>query len=118
MVVGLQRLVHGTGLAFHAGCKIKGFVNPLKAIMVPPNQQGLEKEFGTFINLILVASEDDEIKSQLLTISSLPGNARVSLLNRFIEKMNKQNAPSDFIEAVKLLKADDIADQVHKILEQ
>jgi hypothetical protein len=86
--------------------------------MIPKNQQFSGKDFATFINLILVASEDDKIKSHLLKISSLPGNARASLLNNFIEKMNKQAAPSDFIEAIKLLKADDIADQVHKILEQ
>jgi hypothetical protein len=86
--------------------------------MVPNNQQSSGKEFDTFINLILVASEDDEIKSQLLTISGLPGNARVSLLRNFIKKMNEQDAPSDFIEAVELLKVDDIAEEVHKILEQ
>jgi hypothetical protein len=76
------------------------------------------KEFDTFINLILVASEDHEIKSQLLTISGLPGNARASLLSSFIQKMKQQDAPSDFIEAIKLLKSDDIAAQVHKVLEE
>jgi hypothetical protein len=47
--------------------------------MVNKNQQSPKKEFDTFINLILAASEDTEIKSQLLTISGLPGNARASL---------------------------------------
>jgi hypothetical protein len=76
------------------------------------------KEFDTFINLILVACEDHEIKSQLLTISGLPGNARLSLLSRFTDKMKKQDAPSGFIEAIRLLKSDDIAAQVHKLLER
>ena len=84
--------------------------------MVNKNQQSPGKEFDTFINLILVACEDAEIKSQLLAISGLPGNARLSLLSRFIQKMKRQDAPSDFIEAIQLLKTDDIAEQAHKIL--
>lgn len=86
--------------------------------MVSNNQPSPGKEFDTFINLILVACEDEEIKSQLLTISGLPGNARASLLSSFIQKMKKQDAPSDFIEAIQLLKSDDIAEQVHKALEE
>jgi hypothetical protein len=84
--------------------------------MARNNPQSPEKDFDTFINLILVACEDDEIKSQLLTISSLPGNARLSLLSSFVDKMKKQDAPPDFIEAIQMLKVDDIAAQVHKIL--
>lgn len=86
--------------------------------MTPNNHQNSGKEFDTFINLILVACEDDEIKSQLLTISGLPGNARASLLSSFIQKLKKQDAPLDFIEAIQLLKSDDIAEQVHKALEE
>lgn len=85
--------------------------------MVTNDNQKPRKDFDTFINLILVACEDAEIKSQLLTISGLPGNARISLLSSFIEKMKKQHAPSDFIEAIQLLNSDDIAQQVHEILE-
>ena len=86
--------------------------------MVPNDQPRLGNEFATFINLILVACEDDEIKSQLLTISSLPGNARLSLLSSFVDKMKKQDAPPDFIDTIQLLKSDDIAAQVHKILDR
>jgi len=80
------------------------------------NQQYLGKDFDTFVNLILVACEDEEIKSQLLTILEIPWNARSSLLNNFIEKMKQQEAPADFIAAIELLKSEDIANQVHEML--
>jgi hypothetical protein len=86
--------------------------------MTPIAQQNSGKDFDTFINLILVACEDNEIKTQLLAISSLPGNARLLLLSSFVDKMKKQDAPPDFIEAIQLLQADDIAAQVHKILDR
>jgi hypothetical protein len=105
-----------TKVAFRAkkpGCRV-----PKGTKMTPKDRRNSGKEFDTFINLILVACEDEEIKSQLLTISSLPGNARASLLSSFIHKMKKQDVPSDFIEAIQLLKSDDIAAQVHKALEE
>lgn len=82
------------------------------------NHQVLGKDFDTFVNLILIACEDDEIKSQILAILDLPWNARSSLLSNFIEKMKQQEAPADFIAAIELLKSEDIANQVHEVLIQ
>ena len=73
-------------------------------------------DYDTFIQLILVACEDTQIKSEILMILRLPWNARIALLNNFIEKMQKENAPKDFIEAIKMLKKNDIALLVYKIL--
>lgn len=74
------------------------------------------KDLDAFVNLILVACEDKEIKSQLLTILRLPWNVRIALLGGFIEKMKQQNAPKDFIAAIELLKKDEVASQVLEML--
>ena len=76
------------------------------------------KDSEAFINLILVACEDKEIKSQLLMILGLPWNARVALLGGFVERMKQQGAPADFIEAIELLKREEVAGQVLEMLKK
>ena len=76
------------------------------------------KDFDTFINLILVACEDKEIKSQFLTILGLPWNTRHAILGGFIEQMKQQDAPADFVAAIELLKKDEVAGQVLEMLKK
>ena len=63
-----------------------------------------KNDYNTFVQLVLVACEDAQVKSEILLLTQLPWNARIPLLNNFIEKMQDQKAPKDFIEAVKILK--------------
>ena len=76
----------------------------------------MSNDLRTFINLVLVACEDKEVKSRILSILRLPWNARNAILHNFVEEMKKQNAPSDFISAVGLLKKDKVAAQVLELL--
>ena len=73
-------------------------------------------DYNTFVQLILVVCEDAQIKSEILMLLRLPWNARTSLLNNFIEKMKDQKAPKDFIEAIELLKKDEVATLVYRLL--
>ena len=73
-------------------------------------------DYNTFVQLILVACKDAQIKSEILMLLRLPWNARTSLLNNFVERMKEQKAPKDFIEAIELLKKDDVAILVRKLL--
>ena len=69
-------------------------------------------EHNTFINLILVACEDSQVKKQLLKILQLPQVVRMSTLNTFIYNLKRQNAPQDFIEAISFLKNEKVAQQM------
>lgn len=75
-------------------------------------------DYNTFIQLIFVACEDAQIKSEILVLLQLPWNARTPLINSFTEKMKEQNAPKDFIEAIELLKKDDVATLLRKLLSE
>jgi hypothetical protein len=76
------------------------------------------QNLDTFINLILVACEDQSIKSQLLSILQLPWNLRIALLVGFIEKMKQEQAPADFVAAIEGLKKDEVARQVLELLKK
>ncbi len=73
-------------------------------------------DYNTFVQLILAACEDEQIRSQVLTLTRLPWNARVPIIKNLIEKMEEKKAPKDFIEAIKILKKNDVAIQVHNLL--
>jgi len=71
---------------------------------------------NTFVQLILVACDDSQIKSEVFTLARLPWNARIPIINNLVEKMEEKKVPKDFIEAIKMLKKDDVAAQVYNLL--
>jgi hypothetical protein len=73
-------------------------------------------DYNTFVQLILVACEDSQIKSEVITLTRLPWNARIPIINNLVETMEKKKAPKDFIDAIKILKKGDIAIQVYNLL--
>ena len=75
-----------------------------------------KNDYNTFIQLILVACEDPQIKSEVITLTRLPWNARTPIINNLVEKIEQKKAPKDFIDAIKILKKDDVAIQVYKLL--
>lgn len=73
-------------------------------------------DYNTFVQLILIACEDPQIKAEVLTLTRLPWNARIPIINNLVEKIEQKKAPKDFIDAIKILKKDDVAIQVYKLL--
>jgi len=66
----------------------------------------------TFITLISAAKEDPEFARKLLMITRLSDIERKAHIQQLVEDCRKQNAPTDFIEALLLLGDKNIARQV------
>lgn len=75
-------------------------------------------EHETFVNLILVACENNEIKQQLLKILQLPLEKRYSALTELTHNLKLNEAPQDFIEAICFLKNIEVAQQVLVLLSE
>lgn len=73
---------------------------------------------GTFVTLMLVAREDPEIRETLAAILGQPSPQRKSLLNKLIERMRAQGAPSDFIMAMDALLDDDVSDRAYELVQE
>ena len=78
-------------------------------------QQSRSNE-DAFVALMVVASEDAEIRAQLLGILTQDRFNRYSLLNTWISDLKMQGAPDLFIEALAYLLDDDLANRAREIL--
>ncbi|MBF0120029.1 MAG: hypothetical protein HQK79_14435 [Desulfobacterales bacterium] len=79
------------------------------------NKENID-ENETFVTLIQVALENQEIKESLLNILSLDNFNRKSALNTFIEHMTFKQAPKKFVTAIACLIDDAVAQKALKIL--
>ena len=70
----------------------------------------------TFVQLIRVAMEDDDLRSQLVCILSLDTFNRQSALNSFLEEMRLKQAPQEFIVAIGSFLDDCVAERALAIL--
>jgi hypothetical protein len=75
-------------------------------------------ENETFVTLMRVAKEDAEIKKQLLTILSQNRFNRASILNSYVEDLQLQKAPKEFISAIACLLDDRISAKALEILNE
>lgn len=73
---------------------------------------------ATFVNLMLVAREDPEVRETLAVILGQPSLHRKSLLNSLIERMRAQGAPSDFVLAVDALLDDAVAEKASELIRE
>ena len=71
---------------------------------------------STFVRLIQIASEDPEIREQILYILSLDAFNRKSALNTFIHNMRLKGAPSEFVSAIACFLDDGVAEKALSIL--
>jgi hypothetical protein len=69
-----------------------------------------------FIRLIQVARDDPEIRHQLLSILSLDPFHRESVLNSWLDQLKHQNAPPEFIRAIRCLTDTAIAGKALELL--
>jgi len=71
----------------------------------------------TFIRLIQLAQEDLEIKKRLMSILAHDDFNRKSLLSTWIEELQMQKAPSDFIKALSYFLDESVANTAIQLLE-
>lgn len=69
-----------------------------------------------FVNLIQLAKEDINIRSQIIEILELSSTERHVFLDNFIIELKTKKAPADFIDIFIFLKDDDVADKVYDII--
>jgi hypothetical protein len=70
----------------------------------------------TFVRLIQIATEDQEIREQLLRILSLDSFNRKSALNTYIQNMRLKGAPGEFISAIATFLDDGVAEKALSLL--
>ena len=78
------------------------------------NQSAGENE--TFVTLIRVAQEDQEIREQLFGILQQSPFHRKSLLNSLVKALTIKGAPSDFVSAIAYLLDDRIAEKALELI--
>ncbi len=71
----------------------------------------------SFVRLIQLAWDDEDIRTELVKILKLDSFNRTSLLNTYIDKMRLQGLPEDFINTLGYLRDDDIANQVFQAIQ-
>jgi hypothetical protein len=69
----------------------------------------------TFVRLIQVAIEDEEIQKRLTTILSLEKEKKNFLLNKWLQELKSLKAPEDFILAISCFLDDSTAEKAIKI---
>ena len=67
-------------------------------------------ENETFVRLIQAAQDDPEFRKELIAILSLDSFNRRSVLNAFIDNMQRDSVPEDLIAAMADLLDDDVAE--------
>ncbi len=72
----------------------------------------------SFVTLILVAQEDEEIRKSLTVILGQQPARRKYELNKLILNMKAQSAPDDFVLAIDALLDDQVADAVYKVIRE
>lgn len=69
-----------------------------------------------FVTLMSVAATDAAIKSQLLAILDQPEFQRQSSLNTWINQLEIQNAPREFVDGLRYLLDDNTAERAIDLL--
>jgi len=80
-------------------------------------ENGLIPSDDTFVVLMRAAQEEPLVRKRLLPILRLDSRNRASLLDTMVSELRLQGAPSDFVEAIGLLKNDDVAEKALGLLE-
>lgn len=69
-------------------------------------------------NLIQVAFEDEQIRSQIISILSLDKTKRQFLLNYLLQEMKIKKAPEELIDAISAFQDDNIAEKALELLKE
>lgn len=70
----------------------------------------------SFVTLMLVAQEDPEVRSTLLSILGQPSSRRKYELHKLIGRMKEQGAEADFVLAMDSLLDDQVADTAYELI--
>jgi hypothetical protein len=87
----------------------------MKLFIKKPRVTGVD---DTFVRLIQIATENKEIREQILAILSLDAFNRKSALNTFIQNMRLKGAPGEFISAIATFLDDAVAEKALSILKR
>ena len=71
-----------------------------------------------FITMLMVACEDSTINNTLQSLLSQPNTTRKDAVLKLVEKLRKDKAPSDLIEAIACLLDDDVAEKAFEAIYQ
>ncbi|MBF0287914.1 MAG: hypothetical protein HQM14_08855 [SAR324 cluster bacterium] len=69
-----------------------------------------------FTNLILAACEDPQMRQQIMGILKLDPFNRQSLVGSIVSHLSIQGAPAELVEAIALLKDEEIAKKAKEVL--
>ena len=69
-----------------------------------------------FVRLMQLASEDEGIRTRLLSILQLYGQARQTALDSILESVKESGAPEEFVEAMSVLQDDVVATRALLVL--
>lgn len=75
-------------------------------------------ENETFVRLIQAAQDDPKFREKLIAILSLDSFNRKSVLNAFIENMQRDSVTEDLIAAMADLLDDEVAELALKVIEK
>ena len=71
-----------------------------------------------FITMLMVACEDSTINRTLQSLLSQPDPTRKDAVLKLVEKLRRDKAPSDLIEAIACLLDDDVAEKAFEAIYQ
>ncbi|MHC5039863.1 MAG: hypothetical protein ACYTHM_21360 [Planctomycetota bacterium] len=83
-----------------------------------PSEKSPISDNETFIILMQVASENEEIRTSLLRLLRQDPFHRKSLFQTFVREMQMKGAPGDFVAAIAVLRDDAVAEEALRWLER
>ena len=75
-------------------------------------------EHETFINLLRVACDDQNVNDTLEKLLSLPDDRRKAMLHSWVSELVINNAPKDFVHAIACLLDDRVAEKAYEVIFQ
>jgi hypothetical protein len=73
-------------------------------------------DIESFITLLRSACSDDEVYARLERLLSLPDEKRRALVQKWVEDLVVQRAPTDFIRAIACLLDDQVAEKAYEVI--
>jgi hypothetical protein len=79
--------------------------------------KNIDNQFEPFIKLIQVMRDDSVINKKVIKILQLDPYQRRSVLNNWLERLRRQNAPEKLLSALSCLFDDKVAEQVLSLID-
>jgi hypothetical protein len=80
--------------------------------LLSPDAKNNDNQFKPFMRLIQVMQDDAVINKQVIEMLQMDSYQRRSVLNNWLERLRRQDAPQNLLSALACLFDDKIAEQV------